>query len=267
METDRIARSVCPYARIVARHQGGNRCAGGRSRPAGSKREASRAETVHEWAKSEIRSPLDGVLLERNVAKGDLVDPSLDLFMVADLTRLRVVAHAYEEDLPTLDSLPHDQRRWNVRVGSEEGTLLSGQFDRIGRIIDPNQHTALVMGWVNNTGGKYRVGQFVTATVELLPVKDEVAIPATAMVDEGSRQVVFVQPNTNEPQYVERLIAVSRRNESTVFVRNNLTPADRHRGLETLRVGERVVVSGAVQLEDTLKKLRRCSPCGEPGAK
>ena len=50
-------------------------------------------------------SPLDGTVIERNVALGDLVDTNTDLFKVADLSRLRVVAHAYEEDLPSLDAL------------------------------------------------------------------------------------------------------------------------------------------------------------------
>ena len=178
------------------------------------------------------------------------------MFQIADLSRLRVVAYAYEEDLPALDSLPLDQRRWKVRLGTEEGEILSGQFDRIGRIIDPNQHTALVMGWVNNAGGRYRVGQFVTAMVELLPAKDEVAIPAMAMVDEGDRQVVFVQPDTNQSQYFERHIAVSRRTPSTVFVRNNLTQSELQNGFQPLPIGTRVVSSGTVQLLDTLKKLQ-----------
>jgi cobalt-zinc-cadmium efflux system membrane fusion protein len=214
------------------------------------------AATVHEWAKLEVRSPLTGVLLERNVAKGDLIDTTLAMFQIADLSRLRVVAYAYEEDLPALDALPLHQRRWKVRLGNEEGEILSGQFDRIGRIIDPNQHTALVMGWVDNTGGRYRVGQFVTAMVELLPAKDEVAIPAMAMVDEGSRQVVFVQPDAEQPQYFERNIAVSRRTPSTIFVRNRLTQSELQNGFQPLPIGTRVVSSGAVQLLDTLKKLQ-----------
>ena len=53
----------------------------------------------------EVRSPLDGVILEKNIALGDLVDTNLDLFKIADLSRLRVMAHAYEEDLPLLDAL------------------------------------------------------------------------------------------------------------------------------------------------------------------
>ena len=55
--------------------------------------------------------------------------------------------------------------------------LQRGEFDQIGRIIDPNQHTALVMGWVDNAQGQLRVGQFITATIDLPTGQHEVAVP------------------------------------------------------------------------------------------
>ena len=218
--------------------------------------ERPHAEAINDWARFEIRAPLDGVLLERNVAKGDLVDTTLDLFKIADLTRLRVVAYAYEEDLPALDAIPENQRRWTVAVEAEGGESLSGGFDRISKIIDPNQHTALVMGWVDNKGGRYRIGQFVTVTVELPSAKGEVALPATALIDEGRQQIVFVQPDGKAPRYFPRRIAVSRRTAATLFVRNQLSSAERARGFLPLKPGELVVSSGAVQLFDTLKRLQ-----------
>ena len=82
-----------------------------------------------QWAKLEVLSPLDGTIIERNVALGELVDTSTDLFKIADLSRLGVLAYAYEEDLPTLDSQPADQRAWSVAVGAG-GPTAAG---RIGR--------------------------------------------------------------------------------------------------------------------------------------
>ena len=244
LETWRVAKEEIDSLRAEA-----DRVAKGRGK--------TRAEMVREWAKVEIRSPLDGIVLERNVARGDLVDTTLDLFKVADLTRLCVVAYAYEEDLPVLDSLPDNQRRWAVRLGSEpEAETRVGRFDRIGRIIDPNQHTALVMGWVDNPGGRLRVGQFITATVEFAPPRDEVTVPATAIVEQGDRQYVFIQPDPHQCRYVRRPVAVMRRSPLAVNVRSDPKPAERQRGAEPIRVGELVVCSGAVQLMGTLANLQ-----------
>src|SRR5262249_36391725 len=57
------------------------------------------------WARSELRAPFDGMVAEINVARGDIVDTALDLFKIADLSSLRVVAHAAEEDVPVLQQL------------------------------------------------------------------------------------------------------------------------------------------------------------------
>jgi cobalt-zinc-cadmium efflux system membrane fusion protein len=213
-------------------------------------------QMVQEWARVEIRAPQDGVIVERNAVLGDLVDTSVDLFMIADLSRLRVSAHAYEEDLPRLDALKEGQRRWAIRAASEPNAELhSGGFDQIGRVIDPNQHTALVMGWVPNTDGRLRVGQFITAEIEFPRPHDEVAIPAAALVEQGNQKIVFVQPDEKQCCYARRLVAMTRRSGATIYIRTQLDADEQHRGLQPLAVGQRVVSSGAVPLLATLSDL------------
>lgn len=56
-------------------------------------------------------------------------------------------------------------------------------------------------------------------------------------------------------QYVRRQVAVSRRAGGKVFLRGNLSPAERARGLETLQPGERVVTSRVVQLTASMPAL------------
>lgn len=216
-----------------------------------------REELVHRWARVDIRASIDGTVMERNVTLGDLADTSADLFILADLSRLRVVANAYEENLPSLDRLTGDQRQWSIRVPADNSIQAhSGGFDRIGPIIDPNQHSALVMGWVDNPAGRLRVGQFVMAAVPLPPVTREVAIPMTALIEQGNRQAVFVQSDGHEPCYTRRRVAVVRRAGDTVYVRAEPSAQERAEGILPLAPGEKVVVSGAVQLTESLSNLQ-----------
>jgi membrane fusion protein, heavy metal efflux system len=55
-------------------------------------------------------------------------------------------------------------------VGAGSNTGLPGTIDEIGQLIDPNQHTAVVKGHVDNPGRRIKAGQYVTATVDI-PVK------------------------------------------------------------------------------------------------
>ena len=188
------------------------------ARPRGAGRSSGRSSKCsRRWTAS---------IIERNVALGELVDTTIDLFKVADLSRLGVLAHAYEEDLPTLDCLPASQRAWSVTVGSGgDAATRIGRFDQVGCIIDPNQHTALVMGWVDNPDGKLRVGQFVTTRLEIPPPPGEVVVPASALCEESDRTCVFVQSD-GKATYVRRSVAVTRRRGDKVYIRSQPTPEE-----------------------------------------
>jgi cobalt-zinc-cadmium efflux system membrane fusion protein len=203
---------------------------------------AAHREATQRWARLEVRSSVDGIILERNAAIGDL-------------SRLKVIANAYEEDLPALDGLSPAARRWLAQVASDPAARSqAGSFGQIGHIIDPNQHTALVMGWVDNPDGRLRAGQFITARIELPAPSREVVIPATALVEEGNRSIVFVQIAERPPRYERRLVATSRRDGDRVFVHSVLTAELKNCGCQPLRVGERMQRYGITlqQLENAI---------------
>ena len=135
-------------------------------------------------------------MVEKNVAVGDIIDTTTDLFKVANVDSLTVWANAYEENLPALLDLPPEKLRWTVRVNADPSLPpLAGRIDKIGYVSDPAQHTVMVMGRVDNPGGRLRAGQFITATVELPPAAHEVVVPASALVEDGRDSIVFVQPD------------------------------------------------------------------------
>ena len=153
-----------------------------------------------------LRAPFDGVVVERNVTKDEMVvDNTVNLFQIADVSRLLVKANCPEDDLPALEALDRGQRKWTVRtvgVGSAAG--LTGTIEEISFIIDPNQHTAVVKGYVENPGKHIRGGQYVTATVQIPPPDGVVEIPVDALVDDGRQSLVFVQPDAAKRQFTMR---------------------------------------------------------------
>jgi membrane fusion protein, heavy metal efflux system len=223
-----------------------------------SQRNGTRArEKEKDWAKVEVRSRVGGTVVERNVALGDIVDTSTDLFKVADLGTLAVWADAYEEDLPALLALSPEHITWTVRLKADpDAEPLHGTIDYVGEIIDPNQHTALVTGRVNNRLGRLRAGQFVTARVELPPAADEVTVPTTALIEDGQSSILFVQEDPAHPLYARRRVVVVRRLRGSIVLRGKLTPAQERRQLQSMRPGELIVRSGAVELNKALEELQ-----------
>lgn len=208
------------------------------------------------WARVEIRAPMEGTVVEKNVAVGDYVGSDLDLFKIADLTRLDVLAHVYEEDLPILETLGPRQRKWTIQLNAEPSAKpLQGNFERIGNIIDPSQHTALVMGWVDNASGRLRAGQFITAHVNLPADPDEVAIPVSALVDQEGESRVFVRIDGEQNRFTCRRVVPTRRRDNLVFITTKPRAVAGKPPMETLQVGERVVVQGGVELAAELETL------------
>ena len=72
-------------------------------------------------------------------------------------------------------------------VGAGSAAGLSGTIDEISYIIDPNQHTAVIKGYVENPGKHIRAGQYVTATVNIPPPDDVVEIPSMPWWTTASR--------------------------------------------------------------------------------
>ena len=209
---------------------------------------------VHQWARVELKSPLSGVVLERNITVGEMIQTTDELFKIADMSQLRVVANVYEEDLPRLDAIPPGQRQWRITVPAEpQAPAREGVFEQIGHIVDPAQHTALVMGWVQNPAGRLRVGQFVAATVHLPCDADEVVIPSAALLESGAEKYVFVQTDESGRVYQLRRIHLARRLDEQVTVHSQ--PAAES-GMLPLAVGERVVTSGAVEMLGVLRELQ-----------
>jgi membrane fusion protein, heavy metal efflux system len=135
-------------------------------------------EAENRWGLVTLRSPIDGVVVERNVHMDELVlDNTVNLFQIADVSRLLVIANCPEAQLPSLSGLRDNDRRWSVRTVGAAFTALTGTIDDIGYVIDPNQHTAVIKGYVENPGRRIRAGQFsYPAKIRQIPPQD---VPGT----------------------------------------------------------------------------------------
>jgi cobalt-zinc-cadmium efflux system membrane fusion protein len=218
-----------------------------------------------QWARVELRAPWSGTVIERNVSLYEtVVDNTLNLFQIAQVDRLLVVAYPPEDELPALNRLSTAQRRWTIHTVGAPPDGITGPVDDIGMIIDVNQHSAVVKGHIPNDGS-IRSGQYVTTTVQLPPPEDVVEIPTDALADDGKQAAVFVQPGDQPGVYTLRRVEVVRRFDKTVFVHSKfadgkdeqpLTPEEKEKGLlprQTLKPGEKVITSGVLELKKVLE--------------
>jgi membrane fusion protein, heavy metal efflux system len=212
------------------------------------------------WGRLEIRSPIDGVILERNARVHEVVDSETNLFQVANLDKLPVFANLPEKKLSALTALRAD-RRW--RVAPKHGPVLSGFITDIGSVADPNQHTILVKGYVDNSQGLLHGGELVEATVSIPTAADVVEVPSECVIDDAQQSTVFVQKDPPKANYTMQRVDVVARFEKTALLqskplakRNRLSAEETDLGLlpiEPILPGTRLVQSGVRELKTILE--------------
>ncbi|WP_010584404.1 efflux RND transporter periplasmic adaptor subunit [Schlesneria paludicola] len=201
------------------------------------------------WANVEIRAPLSGTVMERNGTVGEIIAIGTDLFTIADLSRMGVLANIYEEDIHKVANLLPEQRSWRVRLKAEpESMPIEGRFEVIGHVVDPSVHTAAVVGWIENPGHRLRTGQFITATVDIPGPTDAVVIPNSAVIDEGTKATVLISADASMRDVRARNVNVIRRGRDFALIQRTPTNRPDTSAFEALLEGELVVTSGNLEL-------------------
>jgi cobalt-zinc-cadmium efflux system membrane fusion protein len=225
------------------------------------------AAQLERWARVTLKAPDSGVIVERNVTKNEMVvDNTVSLFQIAKVDRLLVVANAPEDELPQLLALQSAGRdSWVIRTvgASDQEEGIEGSINDISYLIDVNQHSVVVKGYIDNPKNQLRAGQFVTATIDLSPPDGVVEVPVSAVVDDGRECVVFVQTDAKEHHYMMRRVEVTHRYEKVLFVRSRpfakgaeIKKQEKKQGLlprEPLLPGERVLTTGVLELKKELE--------------
>lgn len=179
-----------------------------------------------------LRSPIAGIVVERNVSVGSEVntDQAQPCVTVADLSTVWVNADVYEQDLAHV----HVGDEATVQVLAFPGRDFPGRITYIGNTIDAQTRVARARIELQNPDLLLRPGMF--ANVNARGLSDAaVEIPLSAMLARRDQYFVFVQNGAGA--YVQREVRPGEQHGQHVAVLSGLTP------------GERVVTEGAILLD------------------
>ena len=183
-----------------------------------------------------IQAPIDGIVLEKMVLDGAYITPGMNLYKIADLSTIWILADIYENEVP----LVRIGQTAKAELSYYPGRPFSARVSYIYPTVDPMTRTVKVRLEVKNDELKLKPEMF--ANVEILSgVGSVLAIPSEALIDTGLRQVVWVERNPG--LYEMREVQPGFRGEGYVQV------------LSGVRAGEKVVTSGNF-LIDSESQLR-----------
>jgi len=168
----------------------------------------------------ELKSLMDGTIIERHITIGESLQNDDLVFTVADLRSVWIDLTVYHKDIAT------------VRPGQEVlvrgGKHLPSAWGRISYVsptVDAHTRTGHARVVLSNDDGAWKPGLFVSGRISLDQPQADVVVPKTALQTLDGEQVVFVQTADGfEPRPVE----VGRRGGDDVEIRNGLRSGERY---------------------------------------
>ncbi len=167
-----------------------------------------------------IYSPTSGYVLNKIAVEGARVTPGEPLFEIANLDHIWVQADVYESELPY------------IRLGAPATTTLSyipgrtwtGRVTFIAPTVDPMTRTVKVRSEFDNADGALKPDMFGDVVIEQ-PARQVVVVPDSAVLQTGTRSVVFVVrgDGTFEP----REVSVGTKSEQFYEVRSGLKAGEK----------------------------------------
>lgn len=184
-----------------------------------------------------VSATLHGVVVERKVTPGQVVQPSDALFTVADLSKLWAVAQVPEEQ----SGMALTGQVVEVEVPALDGQRIMGKVIFVGQTVNPQTRTVLVRVALDNPTGQLKPEMLATMLIDGKP-KDTLVVPAGAVVREDNTDYVFI---ASEDGKRFRQVKVQLGPES-----RGVRPV-----LNGLASGAQVVVDGAFHLNNERRRV------------
>lgn len=170
----------------------------------------------------ELRAPLSGVIIAREITRGEVVstEPEKAPFVVADLSSVWINLTVYQRDLVKIKSGMSVEIAFGYDIPEARGKVAF-----VSPSLDESTRTATARIVIENQEGQWRPGLFVTADVFAGSGLPTVAVPRDAVTEMEGEKVVFVQTDAGfEPREVQ----TGRTTKRFVEILVGLKPGERY---------------------------------------
>lgn len=133
-----------------------------------------------------VTAPISGVVAARNIKPGNLVQINTPIFTIVDNSRLEATLNAPEREIEVLKAGQAVQ----LAVDALPGKTFEGRIDRVSPVVDSGSGTFRVVCAFDG-GGELQPGMFGRIRINYDQRADALAIPRTALLDDGSAPAVF----------------------------------------------------------------------------
>ncbi|MDD4789678.1 MAG: efflux RND transporter periplasmic adaptor subunit [Pirellulales bacterium] len=182
-----------------------------------------------------LTAPVSGKVVASKAILGGMVDQTVEIMTIVDPRRLWADAEVYEKDLAKMKV----GQAVEICVPAYPGEAFHGTVSYIGDLVDEETRTITVRTDVANGDLRLKPGMFANVCILRNGGEPMVLVPASAVLEEGKRKLVFVKTADG---FAPREVATRAVEGDEVEI------------VKGLDVGEEIVVRGNHQLKSELQR-------------
>jgi membrane fusion protein, heavy metal efflux system len=188
-----------------------------------------------------IVAPFAGRIIGRNLTRGEVVETTEKLFVIADLSEVWVLANIPERDIAFVHAIyASGGRQAEVKINAYPKEVMMGMITYVGDVLDPATRTMQLRLELPNPDGRFKPEMFATIRLSSEPQPDQMTVPEAALQRNEGRTFVFVQRDADT--YEVRDVQIGESNGTFTTI------------LGGLNEGDSVVTHGAFLLKSELLK-------------
>ncbi|WP_259669128.1 efflux RND transporter periplasmic adaptor subunit [Rhizobium lentis] len=166
-------------------------------------------------------APRDGIVLERTAAAGMMAKPGDLLFRIADISNMWVIADVPEYDLASI----RIGAKADVTVRSLPGRTFHGTVALLYPQVEMQTRTTKVRIEIPNPDGVLLANMYADVVIEAGSPTPVVAVPNSAVVDTGDRQLVFI--DKGEGKFEPKDVTLGVRGDDSTEIRQGVAAGDK----------------------------------------
>lgn len=183
-----------------------------------------------------VKSPISGLVVERNIVIGQMVESSTNAFKIINTSDVWIDGKASEKDIKLISE--KSPAKFVSSVYPEE--TFQGRINFVNPVIDEKTRTFTIRCEFKNSGNKLKPQMFGELLVPAAKNSKAILIPAESVIKIDNNDCVFVV--VNDTVFSKRIVKTGSVENERIEIK------------EGLKEGEQVVTKGAFYIKSEMLK-------------
>lgn len=135
----------------------------------------------------EMRAPISGTIMTRNITQGEFIDSNKEIYIIADLSHVWVELNVYPKDSSDL------KKGQNANVTGMNGKQAQAKITHIKPLIDEETRNTQILASLENNDGAWMPGAYITASIPVDIIHLPLVISKDAIQKIDNEDCVFIK--------------------------------------------------------------------------